>query len=163
MIDSRDINALHPILQVKVQRLLHRAWEQIKVELIVLSTFRDEEAQQERWNVGRVVMGSKTSAARPMGQVLTDKPPGFSRHHYGLEIDVWPIWHGVPVTHLLMPEWQMVWRPLYRIARAPEINLQSEWRVRLSSGNRQHGNFHYTAGLTVDQLRCGLRVPNVTI
>lgn len=133
------------------------------IELIVLSTLRDEEFQAERYAIGRTEPGSDVDIHLPMGHVATDNPPGWSFHHYGLAFDVWPIIGSRVVFRFSQPDWNRCWRVIRTIARDRSINLRQGSDRKLETGQREWGHFHYSAGLSIEAIRAGEKLPEVEI
>lgn len=133
------------------------------IELIVLSTLRDEEFQAERYAYGRTEQGPDANIRLPMGHVATDNPPGWSFHHYGLAFDVWPIIKSRVVIRFTAPDWDRCWRVIRTIARDRSINLRQGSDTKLLTGQRDWGHFHYSAGLSIEAIRAGERLPEVDI
>lgn len=133
------------------------------IELLVLSTLRDEEAQAERYAIGRTEEGMDVHDRLPMGQVASDNPPGWSFHHYGLAFDVWPIIHSRVVIRFSEPYWDRCWRVIRTIARDRSINLRQGIDHKLSTGTRDWGHFHYSAGLSIEAIRGGEKLPEVEL
>jgi peptidoglycan L-alanyl-D-glutamate endopeptidase CwlK len=83
MINSRDINELHPTLQP----MCHRFIDDCKAEgidIIITSTYRDYESQQWLYAQGRTRPGHKVTNARPRE----------SYHNFRLAFDFCPIVYG---------------------------------------------------------------------
>jgi peptidoglycan L-alanyl-D-glutamate endopeptidase CwlK len=161
MKSSRTLQDLHPIVAAKVSRLIVACKHQ-GIEMMITCTYRDEEMQAERYALGRTVIGPN-ARARPMGHVVTDNPPGFSYHHYGLACDMWPLVQNRVITDWNEPEWAQVWRVIRYLAHDRAINLRDGGNYPLASGRRSWGHFHYSAGLSIEAIRAGERLPDVEI
>lgn len=162
MHNSRKLDDLHPLVAAKAARLIGSCALE-GIELIVLSTLRDEEWQARRYRFGREDLGPDVHATLPMGHVLTDNRPGWSFHHYGLAFDAWPAMDARIITSFGHPDWERCWRVIRRLARDRAINLRLGSDVKLSSGRREWGHFHYTAGLSIEAIRAGERLPDIEI
>ncbi len=82
MINSRDINELHPFLQQKAKQLLDLCKEK-GLNVILTSTYRDIESQQKIYDDG-----IKT------GHIVTKVKGGGSYHNYRLAFDICIIKNG---------------------------------------------------------------------
>lgn len=133
------------------------------IEMLILSTKRDEEQQAIRYKIGRETPGQHHAPSRPLGHVATDHPPGFSFHHFGLAIDMWPIVDSIVIWDFSNPIYARVWRVVRRLARDPAINLRAGSEYKLSTGIREWGHFWYSAGLSIEAIRAGERLPDVQI
>jgi len=160
--NSRSLQDLHPIVAAKAGRLIGACAGQ-GIELFVLSTRRDEEFQALRYAFGRDEPGPDVHASLPMGHVITDNRPGWSFHHYGLAFDVWPAMGSRMITSFSHPDWERCWRVIRLLARDRRINLRQGSDAKLSTGRREWGHFHYSAGLSIEAVRAGERIPDVEI
>jgi hypothetical protein len=160
--NSRSLQDLHPLVAAKASRLIGTCALE-GIELIVLSTLRDEEFQAERYAIGRTEQGADVHTSLPMGHVATDNPPGFSYHHFGLAFDVWPIIKSRVVIRFSQPDWNRCWRVIRTIARDRSINLRQGSDHKLDTGQREWGHFHYSAGLSIEAIRAGERIPDVVV
>jgi hypothetical protein len=160
--NSRSLHDLHPIVSAKAARLIG-ACSLEGIELMVLSTRRDEEEQRLRYILGREEHGPDVHASLPFGHVITDNPPGWSFHHYGLAFDAWPLVNSRVITSFSHPDWDLCWRVIRRLARDRSVNLRQGSDAKLSTGRREWGHFHYSAGLSIEAVRAGERIPDVEI
>jgi len=160
--NSRRLEDLHPLVATKAVRLITACVDH-GIELIILSTRRDAEEQAFRYSIGREEKGPVVTVDRPMGHVITDNPAGFSYHEHGLAFDAWPLVRSRVVTSYEEPDYSNVWRVIRRLARDRSINLQHGGDVKLSTGRRQWEHFHYSAGLSIEAIRAGERLPDVAI
>jgi len=83
MINSRDIKELHPIVSQKAQSLID-ACKLRGVNLLITSTYRDNESQNDLYNKGRTKPGG----------IVTNAKGGFSFHQYRVAFDVVPLVNG---------------------------------------------------------------------
>jgi hypothetical protein len=160
--NSRKLDALHPIVATKAVRLITALADQ-GIEMIILSTLRDAEEQAARYAIGREEKGPVITSARPMGHVITDNPAGFSFHEYGLAFDAWPLVRSRVVTSYEAPDYDLVWRVIRRLSADRSINLQHGGSWKLSTTRRQWEHFHYSAGLSIEAIRAGEKLPDVQI
>lgn len=107
MINSRDIKELHPIVANQCQEFIEACKSQ-GVDVIITSTYRDNQAQQFLYAQGRTVEGPKVTNARP----------GQSAHNYRLAFDFCAVVNG-------KAEWN---NPrLYERCGAVAVDLGLEW------------------------------------
>ena len=64
MINSRSLDELHPVVKPKVEKFIALCKEQ-GIDLLVTSTYRDNESQQALYNQGRTTPGKKVTNAKP--------------------------------------------------------------------------------------------------
>lgn len=80
MRNSRNIDDLHPVVAEKCRDFLARC-EAAGIEIIITSTYRDNEAQAELYAQGRTKPGRK----------VTNAKPGQSYHNWRVAFDVVPL------------------------------------------------------------------------
>lgn len=162
MKNSRVIADLHPIVATKAHRLIEQLHDQ-GIELLIVSTFRDEEMQNALYAMGRREQGPQPTPARPRGSIVTDNPGGYSLHQYGLAFDAWPIMYGRLVSTFAMPDWG-VWTAVKEACGMRGISLvMGNPKLRPSTHSREWWHFQYTAGLTIEDLRQGRTLPDVEL
>ena len=88
MINSRDINELHPIVKAMVEKMINECKKE-GIELLVTSTYRDFESQNELYKVGRK-LGDKIKGIK----VVTNAQGGESFHNFRVAFDVVPLIGG---------------------------------------------------------------------
>jgi len=139
MINSRDINELHP----KVKKLCQDFIEACKAKGItikIISTYRDNSYQQAIYNVGRTKPGKR----------ITDAKPGYSFHNYRLAFDFLPTRNGV-----------YDWNDVHLFEECGKIgeSLGLVW-----GGNfkklKDLDHLQYSDGLTLLQLLAGEKLAN---
>lgn len=86
MINSRDLNDLHPTVRMLCSKFL-AAGKAAGIDILITSTYRDFESQQALYNQGRTVPG----------RIVTDAKPGDSFHNYKVAFDFVPIVNGKAV------------------------------------------------------------------
>ena len=134
MISSRDLKDLHP----KVRRLAELFIAQCKasgIDVIIISTYRDNAAQNALYAQGRTTAGVKVTNARA----------GQSFHNYRLAFDFVPIVNG-----------KADWRTLATFKRCGIIaeSLGLEWAGRWTTF-KEYGHCQFTDGLTLKDLQAG--------
>lgn len=161
MFNSTRIDELQPIVAVKARRLIEAA-QSIGLELVIVSTLRDAEAQAKRYALGRTEVGPQARPARPLGVCVTSNAAGESFHEYGCAFDAYPMLAGYLLTMSATLEWR-AWVALRELAALPRINLQWGGYERAEGCLRELSHFHYSAGLTAAELRAGAQLPAVTL
>jgi peptidoglycan LD-endopeptidase CwlK len=140
MINSRNLNQLHPAVAARAARLLRIAKEN-GVNLLVTSTLRDHESQDALYAQGRTVSGNRVTNARG----------GDSFHNYGLAFDVVPIRFGKPVWGT-SGEDAKLWEYVGQLGEL--VGLQ--WAGRWQGGLREMAHFQDSGGLNIAQLKAGI-------
>lgn len=162
MKNSRSLDDLHPIVALKARRLFETVAAQ-GIEMIVVSTLRDEEMQHQLYGIGRAQPGIQPVPARPNGWVVTDNPGGYSFHQYGLAFDAWPIVNGRLATSFAMPEWG-VWAAIREACSSRGISLvMGNPKRKPATHPREWWHFQYTAGLSIEDVRKGATLPDVQL
>lgn len=136
MINSRKIYDLLP--EVASRCLLHKARceTELGIELLITSTFRDWEAQDELYAQGR------TKA----GRVVTNARGGDSFHQYRVAYDVVPVRDG----KLVWDVEDAVWQEVGRIGEECGLEWAGNW-----AQFREYPHFQYTGGLTLADFKNG--------
>ena len=83
MINSRDINELHPSVAWLCHNLINKCKED-GIDLLITSTYRDAESQSALYAQGRTTAGKK----------VTNAKAGQSFHNYRVAFDFVPIVNG---------------------------------------------------------------------
>ena len=138
MINSRNINDLLPNVQVRVEKFIELCDEE-GIDLLITSTYRDNESQEALYEQGRT---------RP-GKIVTNAKPGESWHNYRCAIDIVPLINGKPNWDGSDPIWQ----------RIGELGEQAglEWAGRWRTF-KELAHFQYTGGLTLADLKAGKEI-----
>jgi len=138
MINSRDLNELLPQVKAKVDAFIE-ACKKAGIDILVTSTYRDNESQAALYAQGRTAPG----------KIVTNAGPGDSFHNHRCAIDVVPLVNG-------KPDWDgshAVWAEVGRLG----VENGLEW-----AGNWVHfkelAHFQYTGGLTIAQLKEGATI-----
>jgi len=134
MISSRDIKDLHPKVQAKVSELLARCRKE-GLDVLIYSTYRDIESQNELYAQGR------TKA----GKIVTNSKGGQSYHNYRVAFDFVPMFNGKPL-----------WNDTKAITKVGEIgeSIGLSWAGRWKSF-KELLHFQYTEGLTLKDFQEG--------
>jgi len=138
MINSRKLEDLIPQAKERVERFIALCHEQ-GIDLLVTSTFRDNESQGELYEQGRT---------KP-GKIVTNAKAGESWHNYRCAVDVVPLVNGKPNWDGSDPIWQTI----------GELGEQAglEWAGRWHSF-KELAHFQYTGGLTLTDLKSGKEI-----
>ena len=133
MINSRDLNDLLPVVKDKVDTFL-QSCKDAGIDLIVTSTYRDEESQNELYAQGRT---------KP-GRIVTNAAGGQSFHNYRCAVDVVPVVNGKCDWDGSHP----VWADVGRIGKESGLEWAGEW-VHF----KELAHFQYTGGKDLASLR----------
>ena len=138
MINSRKLDDLIPQAKERVERFIALCQEQ-DIDLLVTSTFRDNESQGELYEQGRSLPG----------KIVTNAKAGESWHNYRCAVDVVPLVNGKPNWDGSDPIWQTI----------GELGEQAglEWAGRWRSF-KELAHFQYTGGLTLADLKAGKEI-----
>ena len=142
MINSRSLSELHPICKAKAEKFLSLAKEN-GIDLLVTSTYRDNESQAALFAQGRT---------KP-GMIVTNARPGQSWHNWRCAFDVVPIRNGKPVWNTTGPDGDL-WRKVGELGESVGLEWAGRWTGKL----REFAHFQYTGGLTLADLQSG-KVP----
>lgn len=115
-----DLNALHPYFRDRVLQLINLCKEK-GIQLEVVETYRTHAKQREY---------------KMMGRRYTRTPPGYSRHQYGLAVDVVPVINNVP-------QWNnyQLWRKVGLIGEKLGFRWGGRWRYLYDPGHFEWGAF----------------------
>lgn len=140
MISSRKLEDLHPLVAAKA--LAHKnACEQEGIDLLIYSTYRDEETQAGLYAQGRTAPG----------HIVTDAKPGYSFHNFRCAYDCAPLRNGKPVWSNDSGPDQKLWERVGQLGEACGLEWAGRWTGRL----RETAHFQYTGGLTTADFRAG--------
>lgn len=136
MINSRSLTELHPKVAHMAQQFVEACDEQ-GIDLLVTSTYRDHESQNELYAQGRT---------KP-GKIVTNARGGQSYHNWRCALDVVPLRNGKCVWDSSDP----VWRKVGEIGES----IGFEWAGRWSGRLKESAHFQYTGGLSLAELQAG--------
>lgn len=153
MINSRKIEDLHPIVREKAKMFLARCKKELPpwVEVLIISTHRDNESQAELYAQGRT---------KP-GKIVTMAKPGQSFHNWRVALDILPLRHGKPVwetsgdgidTNPADDEKDSLelWQRIVAIAESCGLESASRWKKF-----KEWPHLQYTGGLTLADFLAG--------
>ena len=139
MINSRNLSDLHPVVRDKAQSFIEKARSQ-NIDLLITSTYRDNEAQAALYAQGRT---------KP-GLIVTNARPGQSWHNWRCAFDVVPIQNGKPVWNTTGPDGNL-WRTVGELGESVGL----EWAGRWTGKIKEMAHFQYTGGLTLADFQAG--------
>ena len=136
MINSRDLKDLNPYV-AKLAKAFIASCKKEGIDLLVTSTYRDNESQNALYAQGR------TKA----GRIVTNARAGYSFHNYRLAFDVVPIVNG-------KPQWNdmRTFQKIGNIGKSVGLEWAGDWK-----NFREYAHFQWTGGLSLAQLRAGKR------
>ena len=139
MINSRQVDDLHPIVREKAKAFINAASAQ-GIDLLVTSTYRDNEAQAALYAQGRT---------KP-GQIVTNARPGQSWHNWRCAFDVVPLRYGKPVWGTAGKDGEL-WRQVGELGESVGLEWAGRWTGKL----REMAHFQHTGGLTLADFQAG--------
>lgn len=135
MINSRNLEDLLPTVRAKARAMLEVCAAQ-GIDVLVTSTYRDKESQEELYAQGRT---------KP-GKIVTKARGGQSWHNYKCAFDVVPLRNGKPVWDDSDP----IWQTIGKIGESVGLEWAGRWL-----NFREYPHFQYTGGHTLAQLATG--------
>ena len=137
MINSRSLDDLIPQARVRVDKLIE-VCKAAGIDLLVTSTYRDNESQDALYAQGRT---------KP-GKIVTKAKAGQSFHNYKCAVDVVPLINGKPV-------WDdtMLWSQIGGLGKQIGLEWAGDWK-----GFQEYPHFQYTGGKTIKQLQAGEKI-----
>jgi len=131
--NSRKLTDLLPVVQVKAKAFLAAAKAE-GIDVLITSTYRDNQSQDELYAQGRT---------RP-GKIVTNARGGQSFHNYRVAFDFVPVIGGKAVWNDLA-----LFRRLGKIGKSLGLEWGGDWKFR------DYPHLQYTGGLTIKQLQAG--------
>jgi peptidoglycan LD-endopeptidase CwlK len=138
MINSRSLEDLVPPARDRAYEFLHLC-NAAKIDVIVTSTYRDYESQNELYAQGRT---------KP-GKIVTNARGGESFHNYRCAFDVVPVVNGKPDWDGSHP----VWAQIGELGKKAGLEWAGDW-VKF----KELAHFQYTGGRTLQQLEDGATI-----
>lgn len=139
MINSRKVDDLLPVVQPKV-RAFQDACTAAGIDLLITSTYRDNESQDALYAQGRTTPG----------KIVTNAKAGQSFHNWRCALDVVPLRNGKPVWDTKDP----VWAKVGELGEASGLEWSGRWTGRM----REMAHFQYTGGLKLKDLQQGKEI-----
>jgi peptidoglycan L-alanyl-D-glutamate endopeptidase CwlK len=138
MINSRSLDDLLPAVKVRVEKFINSA-KNAGIDLLVTSTYRDNESQNALYAQGRT---------KP-GRIVTNAKGGQSFHNYRCAVDVVPLLNGKPVWDAENDIWQKVGD----LGIAAGLEWAGNW-----TKFKEMPHFQYTNGLNLADLQIGKKI-----
>ena len=138
MINSRSLDELLPPVKARVDQFLADC-KNHGIDLIVTSTYRDNESQDALYAQGRTTPG----------RIVTKAKGGQSFHNYRCAIDVVPLVNGKAVWDGANP----VWAKIGALGKLAGLDWAGDWKTF-----KELAHFQYTGGLTLADLNAGKSV-----
>jgi peptidoglycan L-alanyl-D-glutamate endopeptidase CwlK len=138
MINSRSLDDLIPPAKERVERFLSLCKDN-NIDLLVTSTYRDNESQQALYEQGRTTAG----------KVVTNAKAGDSWHNWRCAVDVVPMVNGKPNWDGL----HSVWDQIGTLGEQAGLEWAGRWRTF-----KELAHFQYTGGLTLTDLKSGKEI-----
>ena len=138
MINSRSLDDLAPPAKQRAQAFVEAAKAK-GIDLLVTSTYRDNESQNALYAQGRT----------EPGKVVTNAKGGQSFHNYRCAVDVVPLVNGKPDWDGTHP----IWAKIGNYGKLAGLEWAGEW-----TRFKELAHFQYTGGLTLADLRAGKEV-----
>ena len=137
MINSRSLDELLPVVKLKAEQFL-AACKQQHIDVLIYSTYRDNEAQAAEYAKGRSAPG----------RIVTNSKPGMSYHNWRCAFDFVPLLKG-------QPQWKD--SALYLKCGVVAESVGLVWGGRWTSlVDKPH--CQYTGGLKIANLKAGEKI-----
>ena len=135
MINSRSFNDLHPRVKALAERFEAECLA-IGYDILIYSTYRDNEAQNALYAQGRTTKGN----------IVTNAKGGQSLHNYRVAFDWVPIFKG-----------KALWNDSVAYAKCGKIGeaLGLEWAGRWTGKLKETAHMQYTGGLSLADFQKG--------
>lgn len=131
-VESREIDALLPTVRQMCYHFLQEC-QTYRIDIIVVSTFRDVEAQRRAWRAG-----------------LSQWPPGWSWHNHRAAFDILPVVFGKPIGDRTPGEIE-IWDQVGECGRIAGLEWGGDWTVK-----REREHFQYTYGRSIQDISKGI-------
>lgn len=144
MINSRNLDELHPYVKQLALNLIDRCKRE-GVELVVTSTYRDNESQNALYAQGR---------SKP-GSIVTNAKGGQSFHNWRVAFDIVPLRNGKPIWGTAGVDGQ-IWQAIGAIGVEEGLEWAGNWKKF-----KEYPHFQYTGGLTLADFNAGKTLDSV--
>ena len=141
MINSREIDELNPIVAQKCRNFITDCRAQ-GIDILITSTYRDNESQDALYAQGRTTPGNK----------VTNAKAGQSYHNYRCAFDFVPLRNGKPVWSTKGMD-GILWERIGGIAERADLEWAGRW-IKF----KEMAHVQYTGGLTLADLRLGKKI-----
>ena len=137
MINSRSLDDLVPPAKQRAQAFVEAAKAK-GIDLLVTSTYRDNESQNALYAQGRTTPGN----------VVTKAKAGQSWHNWRCALDVVPLVNGKAI-------WDdpALWKQVGEIGKSCGLEWAGDWVTF-----KEFPHFQYTGGMTLAQLQQGAKI-----
>ena len=137
MINSRSLDDLAPPAKQRAEAFIAAAKAK-GIDLLVTSTYRDNESQDALYAQGRTTPGN----------IVTRAKAGQSWHNYRCALDVVPLVNGKAIW-----DDQALWKQVGEIGKSCGLEWAGDWVTF-----KEFPHFQYTGGLTLAQLQQGANI-----
>ena len=137
MINSRNLDDLVPPAKQRAEAFIAAAKAK-GIDLLVTSTYRDNESQNALYAQGRTTPGN----------VVTKAKAGQSWHNWRCALDVVPLVNGKAIW-----DDQAMWKQVGEIGKSCGLEWAGDWVTF-----KEFPHFQYTGGLTIAQLQQGAKI-----
>ena len=137
MINSRSLDDLVPPAKQRAQAFVEAAKAK-GIDLLVTSTYRDNESQDALYAQGRTTPGN----------IVTRAKAGQSWHNWRCALDVVPLVNGKAI-------WDdpALWKQVGEIGKSCGLEWAGDWVTF-----KEFPHFQYTGGMTLAQLQQGAKI-----
>ena len=137
MVNSRSLSDLLPQAQVRAEKMIE-VCKAAGIDLLITSTYRDNESQDALYAQGRT---------KP-GKIVTKAKGGESFHNYRCAFDVVPLVNGKPIW-----DDEELWTKIGRMGKQVGLEWAGDW-----VSFKETAHFQYTGGKTLKQLQAGEKI-----
>ena len=137
MINSRNLDDLVPPAKQRAEAFIAAAKAK-GIDLLVTSTYRDNESQDALYAQGRTAPGN----------IVTRAKAGQSWHNWRCALDVVPLVNGKAIW-----DDQAMWKQVGEIGKSCGLEWAGDWVTF-----KEFPHFQYTGGMTLAQLQQGAKI-----
>jgi len=137
MINSRSLDDLAPPVKQRAEAFIAAAKAK-GIDLLVTSTYRDNESQNALYAQGRTAPGN----------IVTRAKAGQSWHNWRCALDVVPLVNGKAIW-----DDQAMWKQVGEIGKSCGLEWAGDWVTF-----KEFPHFQYTGGMTLTQLQQGAKI-----
>ena len=137
MINSRNLDDLVPPDKQRAEAFIAAAKAR-NIDLLVTSTYRDNESQDALYAQGRTAPGN----------IVTRAKAGQSWHNWRCALDVVPLVNGKAIW-----DDQAMWKQVGEIGKSCGLEWADDWVTF-----KEFPHFQYTGGMTLAQLQQGAKI-----
>jgi peptidoglycan L-alanyl-D-glutamate endopeptidase CwlK len=143
--------ALYPDFAARVLHVYEAMFSTHQIILRMTEGVRTFERQTELYAEGRTTLGPHPTPERPLGQTVTNAPPGYSEHHYGIAADSCFFGADPYLEELARDDparAEFLWQEFGRLCREQGLTWGGDFK---SLVDRPHAELVY-GGLTLSEL-----------